>query len=731
MAAPNEPSPDRRKALIHLASVVADTLRAPIVAVWRAEAASAQMSVEAVAGEDSGSLSLATVRFGQGGVGWVAANRTSLEVSDVFADPRFIGLDWWRSHGLTSFLGLPLVVDGRLLGVLAVNGRHALRPTPKERQTLADLAAQIGEMLAHARLAEETARQERALEASRVELSLRQRQTAGLLAIARIVGTTTDLSEGLRLMCRELARLTRADTVVAYQVDRDRGEVRGVAGYHIPPSVRATLASSPAVVTLGELAFGESLFGEKQVVWSDDAPSDPRFANTLFTRFPHQSCLMLPLVVGGETLGGFHLIWWSERRRFDAREIETLEAIAQQTGVLLRSARLLEALGHQTARLQALTRVNQLVSSSLELAEVLTEITTSAADLMGAPLATFWITDARARTLRIGAFSDADLGREFPVSVVSFDEGGAGWIAAHRQELSVPDVFAVPPAVTLSGWARRGLRSFWGRPIVLGETLLAVLTLHGHVPFTFEPDEHQLLDSFCRQAALAIRNAQLFDRAQEEAVAAAAAHRRYRSLVDRSLAGVFRIRRDGTIDECNDACARVFGYASADEIKPINASALYGEDNWDGLLSLVPTKGIVTGHEVQIPRRDGGAAWLLMNVQETDDGALEGMVIDVSDRKRVEDAERQAEALRAVTSLANAAAHEINNPLAVIVGHLGLLRREVAEQSQEHLDFTDEAVARIVDIVRRMRRITSLDMEDTSPRLPPMLDLRKSSEERT
>jgi len=41
----------------------------------------------------------------------------------------------------------------------------------------------------------------------------------------------------------------------------------------------------------------------------------------------------------------------------------------------------------------------------------------------------------------------------------------------------------------------------------------------------------------------------------------------------------------------------------------------------------------------------------------------EGVLQDVSDLRRVEDAVRQAEALAYVAKLANAAAHEIKNPL--------------------------------------------------------------------
>lgn len=80
-----------------------------------------------------------------------------------------------------------------------------------------------------------------------------------LLAIAGVVGGTLDTTEALRLVCRELARLTGADTVGAHLLDRERDELRPVAGYHVPKGalgfVSGTTVSKqpfwPAVISAG------------------------------------------------------------------------------------------------------------------------------------------------------------------------------------------------------------------------------------------------------------------------------------------------------------------------------------------------------------------------------------------------------------------------------------------------------------------------------------------------
>jgi nitrogen fixation/metabolism regulation signal transduction histidine kinase len=101
---------------------------------------------------------------------------------------------------------------------------------------------------------------------------------------------------------------------------------------------------------------------------------------------------------------------------------------------------------------------------------------------------------------------------------------------------------------------------------------------------------------------------------------------------------------------------------------------------------------------------------------------------DVTERRRAEEAERAAEALRSVARLALAAAHEINNPLAAIHGYLELLGRELDEElARTRLLPALDAVERIRAIVARMGNITELRVSEPQPTLPEMLDLGGSS----
>jgi len=339
-------------------------------------------------------------------------------------------------------------------------------------------------------------------------LEVRLREATGLLSVSRIVSSVTDLAEGLRLICHEIVRLTGAETVSAHLIDGHTGELQPIAAHVVPHhAVEALAASTLAAADLGELS---EVFVDGRIVWTDDVPNDRRFSAAPFRGFPHQSALLIPLILEGEVSGAFYLVWWERRRRFEAAELALLAAIGEQAAVLLSNARLRVALEGRAARLRALSRVNQVISSSLDEGEALGAIARAAAELTGAPFVSFWIADQASRRLALRAVSDERPGADLPFTSIGFGEGSVGWVAAAGGMLDVADVFSDARFPARDWWRGHGFTSFLGVPVMLDGSLLAVLALCGRGPFRLGADERELLESFVAQAAVAIRNARLY-----------------------------------------------------------------------------------------------------------------------------------------------------------------------------------------------------------------------------
>ena len=225
-----------------------------------------------------------------------------------------------------------------------------------------------------------------------------------------------------------------------------------------------------------------------------------------------------------------------------------------------------------------------------------------------------------------------------------------------------------------------------------------------------------------------LQNVGLARLAEARRGSAEAAEERYRLLFEENLAGILRTRQDGRILDCNESLARLLGYASRQEVLGRNARDFYLDpDDRERVLRGIEPGATANAREVYWRRRDGTPIWLRVNLRATGDGSFEGILVDISDGKRVAQAEREAAELRAVAMLATGAAHEINNPLTILLGQLTLLARE--NPGGPRLPKIVAAAERIRDIVGRMAGITRIVVaQQSSATLPPMLDIRKSGD---
>ena len=98
-------------------------------------------------------------------------------------------------------------------------------------------------------------------------------------------------------------------------------------------------------------------------------------------------------------------------------------------------------------------------------------------------------------------------------------------------------------------------------------------------------------------------------------------------------------------------------------------------------------------------------------------------LIDITEQKA-------ADELRSMARLANAAAHEINNPLTMVLGRLAMLREDpsLPAEARDRIGQIHAAAERIREIVVDMNHLTRVQLYEHAGRgLPEMLDIRKSA----
>lgn len=173
---------------------------------------------------------------------------------------------------------------------------------------------------------------------------------------------------------------------------------------------------------------------------------------------------------------------------------------------------------------------------------------------------------------------------------------------------------------------------------------------------------------------------------------------KYRSIFDNAQEGLYQTSVEGRILAANDAFASMFGYDSTDEVleKLDNvAKKLYiNESDRDILVEAMQNEGTLTGFELKMQRKDGEPLWITMNARKTHDQEgntiFEGSLFDITERKRNEQRMIQSEKMMSVGGLAAGMAHEINNPLAAIVGSVQNLHRRMARETGKNIQVAEE-----------------------------------------
>jgi transcriptional regulator with GAF, ATPase, and Fis domain len=176
-----------------------------------------------------------------------------------------------------------------------------------------------------------------------------------------------------------------------------------------------------------------------------------------------------------------------------------------------------------TAYLTALERITLQMTARLHLADVLATITQGLVEEFHAAFARIWLLGPgdlcatcyqaascpnRARCLHLQASAGlyTNLNGEYrrvPLGVVKIGRIAAGWGPTYTNDTLADDRLPNKP------WLRaNGLVSFAGYPLLFQEELLGVLAMFSQR--VMRPEEFDRLAVFARQAAIAIKNAQLF-----------------------------------------------------------------------------------------------------------------------------------------------------------------------------------------------------------------------------
>jgi PAS domain S-box-containing protein len=117
---------------------------------------------------------------------------------------------------------------------------------------------------------------------------------------------------------------------------------------------------------------------------------------------------------------------------------------------------------------------------------------------------------------------------------------------------------------------------------------------------------------------------------------------RYRVLFERNVAGIILTNAEGRIIDCNEPCARIFGFDSRDELLAHSAWDFYFDRaEREALIGRLRTRGNCPVEEVCLRGRNGAPVWVLatrtvVSFAEGRPELFQGTVIDITAQKKAQ-----------------------------------------------------------------------------------------------
>jgi GAF domain-containing protein/anti-sigma regulatory factor (Ser/Thr protein kinase) len=482
-----------------LLSRVTEILGADTAAVLLRDRETEELVARAARGLEEEVEAEVRIPIGRGFAGRIAAEQLAIIIDDV--DHADILNPILREKGLRALLGVPLVVQGEVIGVMHVGRLRMPGFEPDDAELLQAAGDRIALAIDHARVYGEVVAARH--EAEAVADDLRRLETITEAALAHM-----SLDDLLEALLERLRDLIGTDTVAVMLVDDDTGELVARAGLGLD----RWLTENPRI-PLGE-GFSGRIASEARSDVLEDVQAQP--GATAFASSGIGSLLGAPLVVEGRTIGVLTVGTW-EPRPFAGRDVALLERAADRMALAIAHARLYDA--EREARTEA-----ELAAERIRRIESITEVALHHIaldeDVVERLLSrVLTVLDADTAALSISETAKQSVVARAPDGTaerierdVELPPGGgfAGLVAERGEPVAVTDVESID---IVSPLLRESLiTSLLGVPLTVGGKVLGTLHIGTVGRRTFDESDLSLLELAGERLAVALDRSRMYER---------------------------------------------------------------------------------------------------------------------------------------------------------------------------------------------------------------------------
>ncbi len=429
-------------------------------------------------------------------------------IDDGALDP--IERDAMAQWGEVSNLWVPLLVQDEVVGCVSLIEKRELRKYGAEELELFQLvSAPVALAVQHART---------------IHRHDEERQRiSSLLESTRAITSTMVVDDVLRLVAQHAAQAVDVPLCYMYEYDAatDCLVTRSCFGSGSARCDVDLIGTSEPVANFPDdrtiLESGDIL--AERI--SDEAVSLK--VREMMRRWGEKSVLNVPFSIEGETLGFLAIIETRYERHFSEDEVQLMRAFGEQAAVAIRNARLYGVSKRQNERLAALLDSSRAISSAIDLDDVLETVARRTAEVLGCDECQIQEYDRKANTVTPIAFyqrvydplNAESLGKAFDLADFPSDQEMIETCAIKEERFSDPSLAPGTRAVM----EKYDDRTYLNVPLMFNDEALGVLVLiQTGEERHFTDDERDVAAAIAEQAAVAITNARLYRKVEEQAI---------------------------------------------------------------------------------------------------------------------------------------------------------------------------------------------------------------------
>ena len=403
--------------------------------------------------------------------------------------------------GFRTGLAVPLLRDGKTIGIFTLN-RNKVNPFTEKQIELAETFADQAVI---------------AIENARLLTELRESleyQTAISDVLNVISRSPNALQPVLHTIVQTAARLCEAEFSAFFRFHEGKCHI---AASNAEDDFIKFAREHPFIPTRASCT-GRAVL-ERRTVHVLDASTDPEYAMPDYELVANNRTMLgVPLLREGIPLGTITL-WKTRVAPFTEKQIDLITTFADQALIAIENVRLFEEVQARTRELTesleqqtATSEVLKVISrSAFDLQAVFETVAESSARLCGADRAFIFRFDGE--LLRVVAtFNAAPEFRKWVEQnpIRPGRHSGTARAALERRTIYIPDVLA-DPEYSYGAKNVEAIRTILGVPILKGDDLLGVIMIYRLEVKLFTDKQIALLETFADQAAIAIENVRLLD----------------------------------------------------------------------------------------------------------------------------------------------------------------------------------------------------------------------------